>query len=80
MPVVVTFGFETEADAVAVVKELEADERVLATEIRLADGRTLGFGSPRRAVRKSASRRFEPFAKPSANGRCLREGDGWSRR
>jgi hypothetical protein len=35
--------FETEADAAAVVKELEADERVLATEIRLADGRTLGF-------------------------------------
>jgi hypothetical protein len=39
MPVVVTFEFETEADAVAVVKELEADERVRATEIRLADGR-----------------------------------------
>jgi hypothetical protein len=43
MPIVVTFEFEAEADAVAVVKELEADKRVRATEIRLADGRTLGF-------------------------------------
>jgi hypothetical protein len=43
MAVVVKFEFETEADAVAVVKELEADERARATEIRLADGRTLGF-------------------------------------
>ena len=43
MPVLVTFEFETEADAEAVVKELAADERARATEIRLADGRTLGF-------------------------------------
>jgi hypothetical protein len=41
MPVAVRFEFETEADAVAVVKKLEADERARATEIRLADGRTL---------------------------------------
>lgn len=43
MAVVVKFEFETEADAVAVVNEMEADERARATEIRLADGRTLGF-------------------------------------
>jgi hypothetical protein len=43
MPVVVKFEFETEEDAKAVIKELEADDRVRATEIRLADGRTLGF-------------------------------------
>jgi hypothetical protein len=43
MPVAVRFEFETEADAVAVGKELAADKRARATEIRLADGRTLGF-------------------------------------
>jgi hypothetical protein len=43
MAVVVSFEFETEAEAVAVVEELAVDERAKATEIRLADGRTLGF-------------------------------------
>jgi hypothetical protein len=43
MPVVVTLEFESEADAVAVVEKLQADERARAAEIRLPDGRTLGF-------------------------------------
>jgi hypothetical protein len=53
MSVVVSFEFETEADAVAVVNELEADVRARATEIRLADGRMLGFDKCREELLKA---------------------------
>ena len=43
LAVVVKFEFETEAEARAVVEELEVDERCRATEIRLADGRALEY-------------------------------------
>ena len=51
MPVVVTFECETEADAIAVVEKLEADRRGRAAEVRLADGRTLGFDEYREELR-----------------------------
>jgi hypothetical protein len=47
MPVAVRFECETEEDAIAVFERLKADMRVLATEIRLADGRTLEFDKHR---------------------------------